>query len=110
VQAEKWHVSGSILSPKTALLLFILLSNNLCKMKHFYKIFSLLLLLSCGGGGASSSEAVIPPTQNIPPQPLFKESPIRINDDGFIDFIAHFWCDSITPADFDDQPVKDALS
>ena len=102
-------------------------------MKHFNKIFSLLLLLSCGGGGSSSPEAVIPPTQNIPPQPLFKESPIRlidaasyysqacnnpsfqfliptkINDDGFIDFIAHFWCDSITPAEFDDQPVKDAL-
>ena len=90
-------------------------------MKHFYKICSLFLVISCGGGGASSPEAVIPPTQNIPPQPLFKESPIRlidaasyysqacnnpsfqfliptkINDDGFIDFIAHFWCDSITP-------------
>ena len=103
------------------------------KMKHFYKIFSLLVVISCGGGGASSPEAVIRPTQNIPPQPLFKESPIRlidaasyysqacnnpsfqfliptkINEDGFIDFIAHFWCDSITPAEFDDQPVKDAL-
>ena len=49
-------------------------------MKHFYKIFSLLLVISCGGGGASSPEAVIPPAQNIPPQPLFKESPIRLID------------------------------
>jgi hypothetical protein len=26
-----------------------------------------------------------------------------------MDFIAHFWCDSQTPAEFDDQPVQDAL-
>lgn len=35
--------------------------------------------------------------------------PLNINDDLFIDFIAHFWCDSLTPAEFNNDPVPDAL-
>ncbi|MDG1721866.1 MAG: hypothetical protein P8I12_03250 [SAR86 cluster bacterium] len=35
--------------------------------------------------------------------------PLALNDDSYIDFIAHFWCDSLTPAEFSDKPVPDAL-
>ena len=102
-------------------------------MRFFYKALSLLLMINCGGGGSSSSDLPLTPSQNILPQPLFKDTPlklidavsyysqacnkpsfqflipVRINDDNYMDFIAHFWCDSPTPAEFDDQPVQDAL-
>ena len=102
-------------------------------MRSFYKVLSLLLIINCGGGGGSSSDSPLTLSQNIPPQPLFKETPIqlidavsyysqacnkpsfqflipvKINHDHYMDFIAHFWCDSPTPAEFDDQPVQDAL-
>ena len=102
-------------------------------MRSFYKVLSLLLIINCGGGGSSSIDSPLIPSQNIPPQPLFKETPIqlidavsyysqacnkpsfqflipvKINNDHYMDFIAHFWCDSSTPAEFDDQPVQDAL-
>jgi hypothetical protein len=102
-------------------------------MRFFYKALSLLLIINCGGGGSSSSDLLLTPSQNILPQPLFKDTPlklidavsyysqacnkpsfqflipVRINDDNYMDFIAHFWCDSQTPAEFDDQPVQDAL-
>ncbi len=35
--------------------------------------------------------------------------PVHINDDNFIDFIAHFWCDSETPAEISDENVPDSL-
>ena len=35
--------------------------------------------------------------------------PLNLNDDSYIDFIAHFWCDSLTPAEFNNDPVPDAL-
>ena len=97
-----------------------------------FQIFFLLMLSSCGGGNSSSDQILTPP-QNIAPQPLFNETPIeldaaiiyyghacpdpsfqflipvKINDDNFIDFIAHFWCDSDNPASLDDQPTEDAL-
>ena len=100
-------------------------------MRSFYKALSLLLIINCGGGGGSSSDSPLTLSQNIPPQPLFKETPIqlidavsyysqacnkpsfqflipvKINNDHYMDFIAHFWCDSLTPAEFDDQPVQD---
>jgi hypothetical protein len=103
------------------------------KMKYLYQALSLLLIINCGGGGSSSSDSLPVPSQVIAPQPLFKESPIKlidavsyysqacnqpsfqfliptkINDDTYIDFIAHFWCDSSTPTEFDDRPVEDAL-
>ena len=102
-------------------------------MKYLYQALSVLLIINCGGGGGSSSDSLPVPAQVIAPQPLFKESPIKlidavsyyssacnqpsfqfliptkINDDTYIDFIAHFWCDSSTPTEFDDQPVEDAL-
>jgi hypothetical protein len=103
------------------------------KMKYLYQALSVLLIINCGGGGGSSSDSLPAPVQVITPQPLFKESPIKlidavsyyssacnqpsfqfliptkINDDAYIDFIAHFWCDSSTPTEFDDRPVEDAL-
>ena len=102
-------------------------------MKYLYQALSVLLIINCGGGGGSSSDSLPVPSQVIAPQPLFKESPIKlidavsyysqacnqpsfqfliptkINDDTYIDFIAHFWCDSSTPTEFDDLPVEDAL-
>ena len=92
-----------------------------------------MLIINCGGGGGSSSDSLPAPAQVITPQPLFKEAsiklidavsyyssacnqpsfqfliPTKINDDTYIDFIAHFWCDSSTPTEFDDLPVEDAL-
>ena len=103
------------------------------KMKYLSQALSVLLIINCGGGGGSSSDSLPAPVQVITPQPLFKESPIKlidaasyyssacnqpsfqfliptkINDDTYIDFIAHFWCDSSTPTEFDDLPVEDAL-
>ena len=102
-------------------------------MRYFYKALSILLIINCGGGGSPSSNSALIPSQNTSPQPLFKETPIKlidaasyysqacnnpsfqflipikINDDVYIDFIAHFWCDSPAPAEFDDQPVQDVL-
>ena len=103
------------------------------KMKYLYQALSVFLIINCGGGGGSSLDSLPAPVQVITPQPLFKESPIKlidaasyyssacnqpsfqfliptkINDDTYIDFIAHFWCDSSTPTEFDDQPVEDVL-
>ena len=102
-------------------------------MKYLCQALSVLLIINCGGGGGSSSDSLPAPAQVITPQPLFKESsiklidavsyyssacnqpsfqfliPTKINDDTYIDFIAHFWCDSSTPTEFDDLPVEDAL-
>ena len=102
-------------------------------MKYLYKALSVFLIINCGGGGGSSSDSLPAPAQVITPQPLFKEAsiklidavsyyssacnqpsfqfliPTKINDDTYIDFIAHFWCDSSTPTEFDDLPVEDAL-
>ena len=102
-------------------------------MKYLYQALSVLFIINCGGGGGSSSDSLPAPAQVITPQPLFKESsiklidavsyyssacnqpsfqfliPTKINDDTYIDFIAHFWCDSSTPTEFDDLPVEDAL-
>ena len=102
-------------------------------MKYLCQALSVLLIINCGGGGGSSSDSLPAPAQVITPQPLFKEAsiklidavsyyssacnqpsfqfliPTKINDDTYIDFIAHFWCDSSTPTEFDDLPVEDAL-
>ena len=102
-------------------------------MKYLSQALSVFLIINCGGGGGSSSDSLPAPAQVITPQPLFKEAsiklidavsyyssacnqpsfqfliPTKINDDTYIDFIAHFWCDSSTPTEFDDLPVEDAL-
>ena len=101
-------------------------------MKFLSLFFLLFLLISCGGGNSNSDQILVPP-QNVAPQPLFNDVPIklddaisiygqacadpsfqflipvRINEDNFVDFIAHFWCDSENPAAIDDKPTEDAL-
>ena len=98
------------------------------------KLLALLLLFGIiGCNGSSQSNQII--NEDIPQNEtsLFNSSPIilddgisyyshacnnpsfqfliplTLNDDSYIDFIAHFWCDSLTPAEFSDEPVPDAL-
>ena len=102
------------------------------KVKNFKTLFCLILATSCGGG--SSPQTQINNSNLISqPTPLFNSNPIKlidaasyyshacndpsfqflipvkINEDSFIDFIAHFWCDSKTPALYSDEPTPDAL-
>ena len=109
-------------------------TDRINSMKSLNQIICLLLLLGCGGGDNSSSNIIVPlPVHSIPAPNLFDQTPIRlfdavssyshachdpsfqfllptkINNDRYIDFIAHYWCDSITPSSFNDQPTKDAL-
>ena len=35
--------------------------------------------------------------------------PTKINEDIYTDFIAHFWCDTGSPAEYDTEPTPDAL-
>ena len=101
-------------------------------MKFLTLFFLLFILISCGGGNSNSDQILMPP-QNVAPQPLFNDVPIKLDDaisiygqacpdpsfqflipikinaDNFIDFIAHFWCDSDNPAAIDDKPTEDAL-
>ena len=101
-------------------------------MKLFNLFLLLFLLISCGSEISSSDQELAPP-QNVKPPPLFSEVPIKlddaisiygqacptpsfqflipvkVNEDDFVDFIAHFWCDSDNPAVIDDKPTEDAL-
>ena len=102
------------------------------KIKNFNTLFCLILATSCGGG--SSPQTQINNSNLISqPTPLFNSNPIKlidaasyyshacndpsfqflipvkINEDSFIDFIAHFWCDSKTPALYSNEPTPDAL-
>ena len=104
-------------------------------MKKNFRLKTLccLIALSGCGGGSSSSELTDDTIQTIQPIPLFNSNPIKlidassyyshacsnpsfqfliptkINNDEHIDFIAHFWCDSLTPAEYDTEPTPDAL-
>lgn len=105
-------------------------------MTKNYKFKALLLLMliaSCGGGGSASSYQSNELNQTVQPTPLFNTDPIKlidaasyyshacndpsfqflipvkINEDSFIDFIAHFWCDSKTPSLYNNEPTPDAL-
>ena len=95
-------------------------------MKKNFRLKTLccLIALSGCGGGSSSSELTDYTIQTIQPIPLFNSNPIKlidassyyshacsnpsfqfliptkINNDEYIDFIAHFWCDSLTPAEY----------
>jgi len=35
--------------------------------------------------------------------------PVNINEDSYTDFIAHFWCDSVSPTVYNNKPTPDAL-
>ena len=101
-----------------------ILKNNL--------ILYLIILSGCGGG--TSSPLPIDNSNQIPePIALFNSDPItlldaasyysnacnnpsfqfliptKINEDAYTDFIAHYWCDSLTPAEYDIAPTADAL-
>ena len=101
-------------------------------MKLLTLFFLLFLLISCGGGN-SNSDQILVTSQNVAPQPLFNDVPIKLDDaisiygqicsdpsfqflipvkinaDDFVDFIAHFWCDSDNPTVIDNNPTEDAL-
>ena len=101
-----------------------ILKNNL--------IFYLIILSGCGGG--TSSSLPVDNSNQIPePIALFNSDPIilldaasyysnacnnpsfqfliptKINEDAYTDFIAHYWCDSLTPAEYNVAPTADAL-
>ena len=101
-----------------------ILKNNL--------IFYLIILSGCGGG--TSSSLPVDNSNQIPePIALFNSDPItlldaasyysnacnnpsfqfliptKINEDAYTDFIAHYWGDSLTPAEYDVAPTADAL-
>ena len=101
-----------------------ILKNNL--------IFYLIILSGCGGG-TSSPLPIDNSNQISEPIALFNSDPItlldaasyystacnnpsfqfliptKINEDTYTDFIAHYWCDSLTPAEYDIAPTADAL-
>jgi len=103
------------------------------KIRSLYYVFCLILITSCGTGTDNPNNPIIPTAEDISSQSLFDQTPIKlsdaasyysescnkpsfqfliptlINDDIYTDFIAHFWCDTLTPAEFDDQPTQDVL-
>lgn len=92
-----------------------------------------MLIASCGGGGSTSSYQLNDLNQIVQPSPLFNTDPIKIidavsyyshacndpsfqflipvniNEDSYTDFIAHFWCDSVSPTVYNNKPTPDAL-
>ena len=103
------------------------------KIRSLFNALCLILIFSCGTGIDNPKNSIIPLAEDISSQPLFNQTPIKlpdaasyysescnkpsfqfliptlINDDIYTDFIAHFWCDTETPAEFDDQPTQDVL-
>ena len=103
------------------------------KIRFLFNALCLILISSCGTGIDKPKNSIIPSAEDISSQPLFNQTPIKlsdaasyysescnkpsfqfliptlINDDIYTDFIAHFWCDTETPAEFDDQPTQDVL-
>ena len=103
------------------------------KKCKFITLFYLILIVSCGSGGPASPSQINDPNLIVQPTPLFNTNPIKlidavsyyshacndpsfqflipvkINEDSYIDFIAHFWCDSIAPSKYDNEPTPDAL-
>ena len=101
------------------------------KIRSLYFVLCLVLISSCGTGSDNTNSPIISIAEDISSQPLFNETAIKlsdaasyysescnkpsfqfliptlINDDIYTDFIAHFWCDTLTPAEFDDQPTQD---
>ena len=107
-------------------------SFNEKKPKQLTIIF-LIFLSSCGGGGSSLSGTIDDSTQTTLITTLFKPNaiklndastyyssacnnpsfqfliPTKINEDIYTDFIAHFWCDTGSHAEYDTEPTPDAL-
>tara|TARA_B100000427_G_C15495464_1_gene589623 strand:+ start:120 stop:1556 length:1437 start_codon:yes stop_codon:yes gene_type:complete len=97
-------------------------------------LFCLALIVNCGGGGSAPPPLTNDSSPITQPTPLFNTDPIKlidatsyyshacndpsfqflipvkINEDSYVDFIAHFWCDSTSPAEYDNQPTPDALA
>ena len=101
---------------------------------NFFLNFMLCLAIaSCGGSAGPSNQPLLDTSAGPAIKPLFNSNPIiiedaasyyshacndpsfqfliplNINDDEHIDFISHFWCDSITPGEYDNAPTPDAL-
>ena len=101
---------------------------------NFFLNFMLCLAVaSCGGSAGPSNQPLLDTSAGAATKPLFNSNPIiiedaisyyshacndpsfqfliplNINDDEHIDFISHFWCDSITPGEYDNAPTPDAL-
>ena len=101
---------------------------------NFFLNFMLCLaIISCGGSAGPSNQPLLDSTAGAAIEPLFNSNPIiiedaasyyshacndpsfqfliplNINDDEHIDFISHFWCDSMTPGEYDNAPTPDAL-
>ena len=100
-------------------------------MKPFFITLITSALVSCGSSSSSNPVPEVVPSDEV--IQLFNSTPIvlgdsvsyyshacnspsfqflipvDINNDSFIDFIAHFWCDSETPAEIDTKDVPDAL-
>ena len=101
---------------------------------NFFLNFMLCLVVaSCGGSAGPSNQPLLDTSAGAATKPLFNSNPIiiedaisyyshacndpsiqfliplNINDDQHIDFISHFWCDSITPGEYDNAPTPDAL-
>ena len=108
------------------------ISFNEKKLKQTTIIF-LMFVSSCGGGGSPSPKIEDDSIQATPTTTLFRSDaiklddasayysnacnkpsfqfliPTKINEDIYADFIAHFWCDTDTPAEYDEEPTPDAL-
>ena len=96
-------------------------------------VLMILFFLVSGCGNSVSISPKEPPQTAVPDTPIFNPNPIiledgisyysnacnnpsfqflipvKINDDNFVDFIAHFWCDSENPAEVSYQNVPDSL-
>ena len=101
---------------------------------NFFLNFMLCLAVaSCGGSAGPSNQPLLDTSAGAATKSLSNSNPIiiedaisyyshacndpsfqfliplNINDDEHIDFISHFWCDSITPGEYDNAPTPDAL-
>ena len=109
------------------------LRSDFFKLNFFFHFILCLVISSCGGSAGSSNQPLLDISAGAVMKPLFNSNPIiiddaasyyshacnnptfqfliplNINDDEHIDFISHFWCDSLTPGEYDQTPVPDAL-
>ena len=108
------------------------ISFNEKKFSQIALIF-LIFISSCGGGGSQllsiedgSIQATLTTTLFKPDAIMLADAsayyssacnkpsfqfliPTKINEDIYADFIAHFWCDTDTPAEYNEGPTPDAL-